>query len=114
MANTIPFILANRQGIPRLETTGVTVGTNDVQFSFNNHPFLFRNFNGLLLIKISQQIPTGTTATLPIVFNTNGTRQRNVTKIGGTNVLVSDITGTGIYLAYYESDTNTLQLLTGI
>lgn len=113
MANTIPFILANRQGIPRLETTGVTVGTNEVTFNFNNHPFLLRNFNGLLLIRIAQAIPAGTTATLPIVFNTNG-RAKNVTKIGGTNVLVSDITGTGIYLAYYESNTDTLQLLTGI
>lgn len=113
MANTIPFILANRQGIPRLETTGVTVGTADVRFSFNNHPFLFRNFNGLILVKISQVIPTGTTATLPVLFDTNG-RVKNVTKIGGTNVLVSDITGTGIYLAYYESNSDTLQLLTGI
>lgn len=113
MANTIPFILANRQGIPRLETTGVTVSTTDVKFSFNNHPFLFRNFNGLILVKISQVIPTGTTETLPIVFDTNG-RSKNVTKIGGTNVLVSDITGTGIYLAYYESDSDSLQLLTGV
>lgn len=113
MANTLPFILANRGGIPRLESTGVTVGTDNVKFQFNRHPFLLRQFNGLILFRLAQPIPTGTTATLPIVFDTNGIA-KNVTKIGDTNVLVSDITGTGIYLGYYESQFDTLQLLTGV
>ena len=32
--------MANKNGIPRLESTGVTVGTANVRFSFRNHPFL--------------------------------------------------------------------------
>lgn len=32
-----PYILANTQGIPRLQATGVTVSTTEVRFSFRNH-----------------------------------------------------------------------------
>lgn len=113
MPNTIPFILANRQGIPRLESIGVTVGTNDVRFRFNPHMFLNRPFSGLILFKLSQEIPTGTTTTLPIVFDTNGVSQ-NVTTFNDANVTVAEMSGTGIYLAYYDSTTGSLQLLTGI
>lgn len=33
MAFISPFIMANKNGIPRLESTGVTVGTTNVRFS---------------------------------------------------------------------------------
>lgn len=113
MAFPNPFIMANRNGIPRLETTGVTVGTNDVRFSFRRHQFLSSPFSGLILFRLAQAIPTGTTGTLPVMFETNSVA-KNVTKIGGENVTASEITGTGVYLAFYESSSDTLQLLTGI
>ena len=100
--------MANKNGIPRLESTGVTVGTANVRFSFRNHPFLSAPFSGLILFRLAQ--PTGT---LPVVFDTNGATQE-LTTIAGANVTASDITGTGIYLCYYESGSNTLQILTGV
>ncbi len=113
MAFINPFIMANKNGIPRLESTGVTVGTANVRFSFRNHPFLSAPFSGLILFRLAQPVPAGTTGTLPVVFDTNGTTQ-DLTTIAGANVTASDITGTGIYLCYYESDSKTLQILTGV
>ena len=113
MAFISPFIMANTNGIPRLESTGVTVGTTNVRFSFRNHPFLSAPFSGLILFRLAQPIPSGTTGTLPVVFDTNGATQA-LTTIAGADVTASDITGTGIYLCYYESGSNTLQILTGV
>lgn len=113
MAVISPFIMANKNGIPRLESTGVTVGTTNVRFSFRNHPFLSAPFSGLIVFRLAQAIPTGTTGTLPVVFDTNGATQA-LTTIGGADVTAADITGTGIYLCYYESASNTLQILTGV
>lgn len=53
MAFISPFIMANKNGIPRLESTGVTVGTTNVRFSFRNHPFLSAPFSGLILFRLA-------------------------------------------------------------
>lgn len=108
-----PFILANKEGIPRLESTGVSVSTTNVKYSFRNHRFLSFPFIGLILFKLDQAIPAGTTGTLPIVFDTNG-RSQELTTLGGTAVTAADLTETGIYLAAYDSTSGVLQLLTGI
>ena len=105
--------MANKNGIPRLESTGVTVGTANVRFSFRNHPFLSAPFSGLILFTLEHHVTAGTSGTLMVVFDTNGTTQ-DLTTIAGANVTASDITGTGIYLCYYESDSKTLQILTGV
>ena len=73
-----------------------------------------RPFRGLLVINLAQMIPTGTTATLPIVFTSGGGSVANLTTFNGDPVTVADIPGTGIYLAWYESQTDSLQLLTGL
>lgn len=112
MAFINPFILANRGGIPRIESTGVSVGASSVSFSFKNHPFLSQPFTGLILVKIDDAIPAGTTATLPIVFNTNGV-SKNLLWYDDAEVTVANWSGTGIYLAVYDSTTGKLQLLTG-
>lgn len=105
------FINVNVNGIPALRSTNVTVTTTEVQFDFNNHANVGRPFRGLLIINFAQEIPTGTTATLPIVFTTNGGRNQSLTTYNGDAVTVADITGTGIRLVWFESQTNTLQLL---
>ena len=38
-----PFIMANRNGIPRIEATGVNVSTTAVTFSFQRNAFYNRN-----------------------------------------------------------------------
>jgi hypothetical protein len=67
----------------------------------------------LLIINIAQVIPTGTTATLPIIFTSDGGAVTELTTFNGDPVTVADIPGTGIYLCWYESQTDSLQLLTG-
>ena len=107
------YINVNQTGIPALRSLSVTVGTTDVRFDFNNHRNVGRPFRGLLVINLAQIIPAGTTDTLPIVFTSGGSNVANVTTFNGDPVTVADISGVGIYLAWYESQTDSLQLLTG-
>lgn len=108
IANPI-FYYANRVGIPRIESQSVTVGTSDVAFSFSSDIRFSRNYSGLVLVKLNQSIPTGTTTTLPVVFTSTVGGAKPLTGKGGAAVTVADITGTGIYLVYYEN--GTLQLM---
>ena len=107
------YINVNQSGIPALRSLSVTVGTTDVRFDFNNHRNVGRPFRGLLVINLAQVIPAGTTDTLPIVFTSGGGSVANLTTFNGDPVTVADIPGIGIYLAWYESSTDSLQLLTG-
>lgn len=104
-----PFIYTNVRGIAEVASSNVEVGTTEVTFTFPNHAFARMNYRGWVTINLAQTIPSGTTSTLPIVFNTNGS-SINLTTKGGTNATVADITGTGYYLVYYDKSTNTLQL----
>ena len=105
-----PFQFINRRGSVALSTTGVNVGTTNVTFTFQNHAFLNAWYKGTVYINLAQEIPSGTTSTLPIVFETNGVTQ-DVTKVGNTALTVADITGTGIYEFWFDKSTNTLQLI---
>lgn len=107
------YINVNQTGIPTLRSLSVSVGTTDVRFDFNNHRNVGRPFRGLLIVNLAQAIPAGTTATLPIVFTTGGGNVASLTTFNGDPITVADIPGTGIYLAWYESQTDSLQLLTG-
>lgn len=107
------YINVNQSGIPAIRSLSVTVGTNDVRFDFNNHRNVGSPFRGLLIINLAQSIPTGTTSTLPIVLTSGGDSVVEVTTFKGTPATVADIPGTGIYLFWYESQTDSLQLLTG-
>ena len=107
------YINVNQSGIPAIRSLSVTVGTTDVRFDFNNHRNVGRPFRGLLVINLAQVIPAGTTDTLPIVFTSGGGSVAELTTFNGDPVTVADITGTGVYLAWYESQTDSLQLLTG-
>ena len=93
------YINVNTGGIPALRSLSVTVTPSKVQYDFNNHRNVGRPYRGLLIINLAQPIPTGTTTTLPVV------------KVNGVPATVADISGTGIYLVWYESQTNTLQLI---
>lgn len=105
-----PFAWVNRRGSAAVGSTGVVVNTDNVVFSFRNHAFLNANYRGTIFVNLQQAIPTGTTGTLPILFETNGVTQA-VTKFGGAALTAADITGTGVYQFWFERDTNTLQLL---
>lgn len=99
--------ISNYKGIPRFESNSVTVGTSNVVFAFTDAGTNFNNtFNGLVLIKFNQAIPTGTTTTLPIYINSTP-----LTTYGDTELTVANFKGTGIYLVYYDSNSRTLQML---
>jgi len=103
-----PRFILNKGGIPALESTAVSVGTN-VTFTFNSYPWLLR-YVGLVLFKLSE-IPSGTTTTLPIVFkidNSEVAAQSNV----GVALTAADITAEGLFLGYYNAITGELKLLT--
>ena len=109
-----PYINVNVNGIPALSSLAVNVSTTQVAFDFNNHRNVGSPYRGLLIIRLAQAIPTGTTTTLPIVFTSGGGNAVTLTGFNGDAVTAADLPGTGIYLVWYESQTRTLQLLTGI
>lgn len=109
----VPAYLTVNGGIPTLSSNTVTVGTTAVSFDFTNHRNVGRPYRGLVIIRLAQAIPTGTTTTLPIQFTSAGGNAQAVTTFNGAAVTVADIPGTGVYLFWYESQTNTLQILTG-
>ena len=108
-----PFSWVNRNGSAAIASTGVKVNTSDVVFTFKNHAFVNANYRGTIFVNLRQAIPTGTTGTLPILFETNGATQA-VSKFNGEPLTVADVPGTGVVQLWFERDTNTLQLMTGI
>lgn len=105
------YINVNINGIPAISSQSVTVTATEVKFDFLNHRNVGLPFRGLIIVRFNQLIPTGTTGTLPIVFTTEGGNAQNLIDNVGANVTASDITGIGIRLCWFESSTNTLQLI---
>lgn len=101
--------MANRNGIPRIEATGVSITDTNVVYNFQSQAFLNRNFAGLIIFRL----PAYTAPTTPrnIIFNTDGVQQE-VTTLGGAQVTSAQLNQSGIYLAFYDG--SILQLLTGI
>lgn len=108
-----PFSWVNRRGSAAVGSTGVAVSTTGVTFSFRNHAFVNANYRGTVFVNLLQVVPTGATTTLPILFETNGVTQA-VTKYNGEALTVADLPGTGVYQFWFERDTNTLQIMSGI
>lgn len=80
-----PFNFSNRRGIPMLESTSVTVTDTNVVFNLPNRAFRGLNDHGIILFRLNQPIPDGTTETLPIVFSSNDFTQP-LTNVGGTAI----------------------------
>jgi hypothetical protein len=115
MSTVLPiFLNTNVNGIPAISSNSVTAGTAAVSYDFNNHRTVNGPFRGIIVVRLNQAIPAGTTDTLQINFTTNSGNAKTLTKFNGEPVTVADIAGTGIYLVWYESSSDTLQLLTGI
>lgn len=104
MGFNVPFVNGK---IPYLNVTNVTVGTQAVDLALG-----FRNIRpvGLMLVRISSAIPTGTTGTLPVTLTLNG-NTRTLTFFNGTKVTVADLEGTGVLLVFNDKFNGILQLL---
>ena len=107
------FTWVNRNGSAAIASTGVAVNTANLALPPHPPPPVNANYRGTIFVNLMQAIPTGTTGTLPILFETNGATQA-VTKFNGEALTVADVPGTGVVQLWFERDTNTLQLMTGI
>lgn len=101
-------ITTNAGGIPYLNVTNVTVGTESVDLALG-----FRRIQpvGYLTIRLATAIPADTTTTLPVTLTLNGTT-RNLTMYNGTQVTVADlIGGTGVITVFNDRFNGVLQLI---
>lgn len=105
------YISVNKNGIPTVKSLSVNVTSTEVQFDFNNHRNIGLPFRGLIIVNLAQQIPSGTTTTLPIVFTSENSNTIPLIGYDNNPITVADIKGTGIYLIWHESQTGVLQLI---
>ena len=110
----ISFLFPNlgRNNINTIPSTNVTVGTDAVTIEIPNHAFYRRNYVGSFFLNLRTAIPTGTTATLPILIGTNGDT-RPLMEIEGTPATVANFAGAGIYEIHYNRYTNELYIVNG-
>lgn len=110
MCECVNVITTNIRGVPYLTTTGVTVGSDSVDFALG-----FRSIPrvGYLTLRISDAIPTGTTGTLPVRFTLNG-QTRALTSYGGVAVTAADLTGAGVITVFYDWFDGILQIVSPI
>jgi len=103
-----PYQYSNINGLPRIRSRRVTVGTETVDYGFRPDWDL-NAFSGLLLVYLTD-LPEGTTETLPVRFIMAGNTQ-NVTLAGGTNATVANFPNPGVFLVFYDRIDNILQLI---
>lgn len=105
-----PPITINTRGIPFVPSNEITVSTTAVTISFG-----YRRLSGigLMVLDITEAIPDGTTATLPVNVALNG-GTIPLTTFGGDAVTAGDLVGTGRILVIYDRIKNTIQVLPGI
>jgi hypothetical protein len=109
MATSFIFNRTNINGIPCIETTGITESATAVTYNFNPSPVVNPRFSGIIAVRVDE-VPTNTA--LPVSFN--------VPSIAGTTIALSLIGGTqatgadleeGIHLVFYDRFNGVLQLL---
>lgn len=105
-----PFNFSNRNGIPLIESNSIEATATEVTITIPNRAFRWLNGKGVILFRLNQAIPTGS-ETLPILFSSNDFTQP-LTLIGGDNATGAQLTGTGVYLIYYDKSANLMQLMT--
>lgn len=111
MANTI-LKYVNSRGIPCIESQSVELTSEAEVFYFNSHPFVSNKFQGEVFIKIAGTNSAPTTA-VPIKFNTKGVSNSLISVYNAQGIVITTATfsGDGVYIGFYDSDTNMLRLL---
>lgn len=103
-------VITNMGGIPYLSSSNTTVGTETVDIALG---FIRRPLSpvGYFTVRVTNAIPAGTTATLPITLTLNGTT-RALTLFDGTPVTVAElIGGTGVIAVFNDRFNGILQLV---
>lgn len=104
-----PLRYSNRNGFPCIESTAATLTTTGLTYAFNRHPYVNNYFYGGLFIKLTGT-PTAPTTAVPVYFLTQGSNTTEVLDKNGAAITTATIAD-GIYIAFYDRDTNKLQLL---
>lgn len=116
MGTVFPFgINTNVNGIPRISSQSVSVNTagDTVSFDFRNHPVVGGPFVGWITVRLAQAVPAGTATTAEIVFTSDGGNATPVLGYDNEPATVENLRGTGVYLFWFDGNTNYLQLVTG-
>lgn len=100
-------ITTNAGGIPYLNVSNVTVGTEAVDLALG-----FRRIQpvGYFTVRLATPIPADATTTLPVTLTLNGT-SRNLTLYDGTQATVADLIGGGIFLVFNDRFNGILQIV---
>lgn len=110
-----PIIAFNKFGIYGISNVGTpTVTATEVTLNFESHPYVRTPYNGLLLVRIATAIPTGTTGTLPVFFQTGSNPRVAATKVGGVPLTAADLPSTGYYLFFYDSNSGIFEALSAV
>ena len=105
-----PINFANLRGIPMIASSSVTVNTDNVTLGIPRRAFRNLAESGILAFRLTQLIPTSG-ETLPIVMSSNDFTQA-LTMVGGDNATGANMSGTGVYLIWYDKCSSLMQLLT--
>ncbi len=99
----------NINGIPTIQSTGITESATLVTYNFNPTLFVSPRFSGLIAVRIDD-VPTNTA--LPVNFNVPSIAGTSiaVTLIGGAQATGADLEE-GIHLFFYDRFNGVLQLL---
>lgn len=101
--------VTNQMGVPYLRSTNTTVGAATVDIGLGSNRRQLPP--GYFTVKLTNEIPTGTTATLPVTMTRNGTT-RSLLLFDGSPVTVAElIGGTGKLLVFNDPEEETLQLM---
>lgn len=103
-------ITTNAAGVPYLTSTNVTVSATTVDIALgwrrNGLPSI-----GYFTVRLDNEIPTGTTTTLPVTLSLNGATKA-LTLFDGTPVTAAElIGGSGVFLVFYDKFNNIVQLM---
>lgn len=104
-----PFNFANRFGIPMIESSAVTVNADNVSITLPNRVFRALSTNGVVAFRLNTEIPAAGAA-LPIVFTSNNFTQA-LTKVASEAAVGTDLPGVGVYLIWYDKNSNLMQLV---
>ena len=66
-----PIQFVNRRGSAAISTSGVSVNTANVVFSFPKHAYVYAWYRGTIYKDIEKAVPTRTTSTQPKKVETN-------------------------------------------
>lgn len=107
MACCNQIIATNAGGIPYIASTNTTVGTESVDIALG-----IRRIQpvGYLTIVISDSVPTGTTATLPITLTLNDTTKA-LTLADGTAVTAAELIGVNVITVFNDRTRGLLTLM---